>query len=115
MSRPPDLDLGLGVLGWFHSWAPDRTIESNRVRYEGMADIEKVGMKLEHDKPDGSGRHAGAIMFDLPGMREVFNDRDMWQVQSWEPLTLTPSVHCNPAKGGCGWHGFITDGKWRNC
>jgi hypothetical protein len=37
--------------------------------------------------------------------------RPMWQVKSWEPLTLTPSIVC-----GCGGqHGFITNGQYVPC
>ena len=28
-------------------------------------------------------------------------------------ISLTPSLHCDRAKGGCGAHGFVTDGAWR--
>jgi hypothetical protein len=31
--------------------------------------------------------------------------------EDFETLTLTPSIHSDPAKGGCGWHGFITNGE----
>lgn len=31
-----------------------------------------------------------------------------WQVQSLDPLTVTPSILCQT----CGTHGFITAGKW---
>jgi hypothetical protein len=36
-----------------------------------------------------------------------------WTVQSREPLTVTPSIHCNPGGtiGECV-HGWIRDGKW---
>ena len=29
-------------------------------------------------------------------------------------LTLRPSILRNPAKGGCGWHGFVTEGEVRD-
>lgn len=35
-----------------------------------------------------------------------------WTVVQADPLTLTPSLHCDPSFGGCGVHGFITNGKW---
>lgn len=110
--RPADVDLGEGVLGWFYSWKPDRALNP---QYAGIADIDRVGLFLEHKMPhDGSrhdgSRHDGSITFDLPGVREVFGPRPVWQVQAWEPLTLTPSVKCS-----CGWHGFITNGRWADC
>lgn len=36
-----------------------------------------------------------------------------WTVTRRDPLSLSPSVHCDPARGGCGMHGFITDGIYR--
>lgn len=30
---------------------------------------------------------------------------------TFETLTLTPSILRNTAYGGCGWHGFITNGE----
>ena len=39
-------------------------------------------------------------------------DRPHWDVSSWEPLTLSPSVHCSREMGGCGAHGRITAGRW---
>jgi len=32
----------------------------------------------------------------------------VWQVESWEPLTISPSVLCLI----CGDHGFIRNGSW---
>ncbi len=57
--RPPPMDFGSGVTGRFHAWAPDRSIESNRVRYEGIVDIEKVGMSFNHPRPDTGARCGG--------------------------------------------------------
>lgn len=46
--------------------------------------------------------------FDVPSMRATMRpDRPLWQVQSWEPLTISPSVLCS-----CGDHGFIREGRW---
>ena len=38
-----------------------------------------------------------------------------WNLVSEDPLTITPSVFHTKEKGGCGWHGFLTDGEWRSC
>lgn len=35
-----------------------------------------------------------------------------WTIKSKDPLTLHPSVHHTKEKGGCGWHGWLQDGKW---
>lgn len=34
---------------------------------------------------------------------------------TFETLTLTPSILRTPAKGGCGWHGYITNGEIVTC
>lgn len=34
---------------------------------------------------------------------------------TFETLTLTPSILRSKAKGGCGWHGFVTAGEVRTC
>jgi len=40
--------------------------------------------------------------------RRVEPDRpNVWDVQSWDPLTISPSVLCS-----CGDHGFIREGRW---
>jgi len=37
-----------------------------------------------------------------------------WQYDgNGDAPTLTPSVHHNETKGGCGWHGYLTNGEWR--
>lgn len=103
-------DLGGGVVGQWLGWSPDRKIQANAERYAGIADIEKCSLVLEHKAPDGT-LHEGVITIEQPGARAVFGERQpLWQVHSWEPLTLTPSVLCS-----CGWHGFITNGRWVNC
>lgn len=90
MSREP-LDLGHGVTLTFTAWG----------------DHERVGYLLDHRKPDGS-RCEGGGLFDLPGVREAFPDRAVWTVESWEPLTLSPSLQCT----ACSHHGFVRQGFW---
>jgi hypothetical protein len=40
-------------------------------------------------------------------------DHALWHRtgETFETLTLTPSVLSAVEKGGCGWHGFITNGE----
>ena len=99
------IDLGDGVIGRWTRWAPDRDLNP---QYSDLPDIERYGLILEHKMADRS-PHEGVITFDSEVARPVFPNHPRWQVQSWEPLTITPSVLCS-----CGWHGFITDGKWRS-
>lgn len=43
--------------------------------------------------------------------------RAMWdrEGETFETLTLKPSILRDPAKGGCGWHGWITNGEVTSC
>lgn len=106
-----DIDLGDSHFGRYVGWFPDRDIPSNAERYAGIADIERVGLYIYHPAPGKteSGHCAGFVQFDTPEIARVFtNPRSRWQVESWDPLTISPSVQC----GTCGDHGFIRGGKW---
>jgi hypothetical protein len=55
-----------------------------------------------------TGWWSASIAFDVPENAET--SRNKWQVVSWEPLTLSPSLQLN-----CGCplgHGFIQNGRW---
>jgi hypothetical protein len=111
MSTEERIDFGGGVVGYWLDWSPDRSIPSNAQRYQGIADIPRSTLVLEHAHRVYGTPCEGHVSPDVPNAREVFGpDRPLWQVQSWEPLTLTPSVLCS-----CGWHGYITNGRWVNC
>lgn len=103
------IDFGGGVTGYWLAWRPDRDIPSNAALYAGIADIDKCSLVLNHKTPQGED-HQGCITIDTPETQKVFSAYPKWQVGSWEPLTLTPSVLCS-----CGWHGFITAGRWVSC
>jgi Family of unknown function (DUF6527) len=47
---------------------------------------------------DGGPPHDGRVTWQRTG-------------DTFETLTLTPSILSDPAKGGCGWHGFVTNGE----
>lgn len=49
---------------------------------------------------------SGGIYFNVPGNESI--TRPKWNVESLDPLTLSPSVLCTL----CGNHGFIRNGKW---
>ena len=103
-----DIDIGDGHILRYFSWAPDRSIPSNAERYKGIPDIEKAGARIVHPAKDSGEPCRSAIHFDVPGAKEVFGGAaHVWQVESWEPLTVSPSILCS-----CGDHGFIRGGKW---
>lgn len=87
--------------------------------------------------PDGSPapeRHGVGLLFDCPlpcesrcyvafanpldgGPPYINPNQSTWQRtgETFETLTLTPSIFRDPAKGGCGWHGFVTAGEVTTC
>jgi hypothetical protein len=92
MDGPPDLDLGAGVVAWYTRYGTH----------------ERAGLIERHPRPDNGQPCEGGVLFDLPGIREAFPSRPVWQVLSADPLTLAPSLLCRV----CGRHGFIRDGRW---
>jgi hypothetical protein len=105
--RWPKREVDLGHNHWldYYGWAPD-DLPENRARYgTPLPRVKKAGAIISHLKPDGSECFAG-IHFDLPETKQLEGAR--WQVVSWEPLTLTPSLLCLTCKD----HGFIREGRW---
>lgn len=106
------LDLGGGYTLHWIGWHPDRDLNP---QYDGIADIEKcVGIIRHPLHPDDDQQYCrergyceGAVHPDTPEVRQIMNPKALWQVGSWDPLTLSPSVLCH-----CGDHGWIRDGKW---
>lgn len=101
------LDLGDGHTLSFFRWAPD-DLPANRARYGvPLPRVARAGAIIRHSKPDGTPCE-GAIHFALPETEKMsIAASHRWQVESWQPLTLSPSVLC-----ACGDHGFIRDGRW---
>jgi hypothetical protein len=78
-----------------------------RIEYHGVW----VGIHDVHLGKDGKSC-MGFVAFDTPEAREVTTEQaPKWQVESWDPLTLSPSLLCR----SCGNHGFIRNGKWESC
>jgi len=102
-----------------------------------LPDNDRTGIIVGHLHPEGEcARHRGhvpeacaanpgwcgpecegAVLFDTPENRHGNEDghRPLWQVESLEPLTISPSILMSPDKGGCGLHGFIRAGRWEGC
>lgn len=66
---------------------------------------EPTGCEVYHLTPAGK-PCVGWIMFDVPALADRPAERK-WQVESWDPMTLSPSLLC-----GCGDHGFVRAGQW---
>lgn len=69
-------------------------------------DTDWHALTYDHLTPDGKSCQ-GYITLDVPAMRELWPTVERWTVESWEPLTLSPSLLCS-----CGDHGFIREGRW---
>lgn len=68
-------------------------------------DTDEVEMLLERHPCKTDDRHAGALPV------RPHKDWPIWTVESWDPLTLSPSILCRT----CGLHGYIRGGKWIPC
>ncbi len=66
------------------------------------------GVLWEHDTSPGY--RTGSYLVRRHQVSPV--EGEIWTVVQREPLTLSPSLHCDPALGGCGMHGFVRDGRW---
>jgi hypothetical protein len=74
-----------------------------------------VGIVESHPHPDGHPAHrcSGYCLFAVPAADEyashyVGGSPTRWQVSSFEPLTMAPSIACK----ACPNHGFIHAGRW---
>lgn len=88
---------------------------------DGQPSTRRVGIGLMFTCPCGQcdEDHDCYVDFANPldgGPRHVA-DGPAWTRtgDSFETLTLTPSIHRVKEKGGCGWHGFITNGEVTSC
>jgi hypothetical protein len=82
------LDLGSGV-----------TLEWTYHEPEG-----RVGYILDHPKAENESGRCGGAGWVNP---EYEPTRPHWTISSEDPLTMSPSFLCH-----CGFHGFVTNGKW---
>jgi hypothetical protein len=98
------IDLGHDHRLRFVGWAPDRELNP---QFEGIPDVERYAAIVEHQTPTGE-ECAGGVTFDGEIARRIEPGKAMWTVESWESLTLSPSLLCMR----CGDHGFVRDGRW---
>lgn len=98
------IDIGHDHSMRYFRWSPDRELNP---QYDGIPDEPKAGIIIDHKKPDGT-ECSGVCHFDTPVMQKVFPEANHWQVESWDPLTMSPSILCRT----CGDHGFIREGRW---
>ncbi len=97
------LDLGHDHTLRFSRWAPDRDLNP---QYDGIPDVERYAATVRHLTP-GGGECMGGITFAGPVQQRIEPNKQTWTVESWDPLTISPSLLCH-----CGDHGFIREGRW---
>lgn len=100
----PDIDLGHGHTLTYMGWYPDRELNPQD---RGLPDVERYAALIEHVAPNGE-PCASAATFAGEVQAQIEPNKPTWTVESWEPLTLSPSLLCRR----CGDHGFIRAGKW---
>lgn len=110
MTTDPPLDFDSGVTGVFTAWKPDRELNP---KYVDVPDIDPFGLILYHPRPDNGAECMSSLDFDTPERQQAmaagrWPARPIWQVESLDPLTLSPSIVCRE----CGIHGFIRGGRW---
>ena len=83
---------------------------------DGSAIPEQIGVGIAFDCPCGKCGEKVSLGFKNPidGSKQVNNDRASWQRKgnTFENLTLTPSIQ---RMGKCRWHGYLTDGEFKEC
>lgn len=93
----------------YYCWKPDDLPENRALYGTPLPDAEKAGVIVFHPHKKIPGKECIAgITFDIPETQRLKDPGARWQVQSWDPLTLSPSLLCLE----CGDHGFIQNGKW---
>jgi len=106
--EPEGIDLGHGHTLRWSCWDPDLTLNP---QWEHLADrlpVEHFMAIIDHTAPDGSQCQSAATLDSEVAHAAGKPDRALWQVESIDPLTLSPSLLC----GQCGDHGFIRGGRW---
>jgi hypothetical protein len=83
-------------------------------RADGSPAPERHGVGVIFNCPCGACESLCYVPFDNPldGGAALEPGRPLWhrQGETFETLTLTPSLLRTRSAGGCGWHGFITNG-----
>lgn len=97
------LDLGSGV--WI---SPFSDYQEPFARAEGV-EADHIGGIVWHVHEDR--RVCGGAVYFAPR-----SDGPAWTVESWDPLTLSPSILARSGPGGAEClHGYIRAGRWESC
>lgn len=113
--RAGEFDLGSDHFARFTTWAPDLSIPANAKQYAHLAHLIRtqpvIGAIVRHRCRTETGWHEGSVTFrtELTEAVEYFRKHARWDVRSWEPLHLEPSLLSSCP---CRDHGFIRAGRW---
>lgn len=81
------------------------TMRFYKARNPETGEFERAGIIIAHRHRNGL-ICQGGVQFRTPA--NAGNERPKWDVEEWEPLTLSPSIE-DP---DCALHGYIRKGKW---
>lgn len=91
------LNLGSGHwLRWTSSMQGEQRIGATIIHPAGPKATSETGYCM-----------SGVMFAGTQYERDHAGEHAFWQLESYEPLTISPSVLCS-----CGDHGFIREGRW---
>lgn len=109
MTEPIKLDPEFEKDLWYDEMA--YTVLAPNCCYTKVVDKEGNWIGIHEWHRCKHGVTAGGVNFDTPEARKAYErhpNGPFWEVQSWDPLTIHPSVACQT----CGHHGWIREGRW---
>lgn len=82
----------------------------NDAFYKKALDRDDNWIAITHWHKNSEGKLCGGwVPFNVES-EYILPGTPKWEVESREPLTMSPSLLC-----GCGNHGFIRNGRWEPC
>jgi hypothetical protein len=103
---------------WGEIWGenvPERAVQLGGEHYYTRV-VDKnekwIGINEYHKHPVTGKTCGGWAPFDVQS-EYLTPGSEKWTVESYEPLTLSPSLLCTMPD--CGNHGYIRQGKWVSC
>lgn len=100
------MDLGHGHFLKFVSWVPDRDLNP---QFADIPNNPRCGANIWHPNLKNPGQECVSYIGLDP--KVTADAASLWQIESWDPLTLSPSLLCT----ACGDHGHIRNGRWEPC
>lgn len=108
------IDLGHGHTMQFVTWGPDMALNPQWAHLAHLIRQDpRVGINVSHAHRETGEPCVGYCALDtelarLAGLAGGAHADGTWQVEKWDPFTISPSLLCR----ACGDHGFIREGRW---